>query len=219
MGGLLPSWHHFADGLNAVNRPAQMGPIWMEASHISGQPINNRIWIENPPASSYLACIAVKCIELQSLFLGEKYLRLLREAVMLRDENIALQSVLLKVAEALVEKYGDQFDLTQFKEDLKSERGQAAFRADLDEVQRRGINRFPSLVFSRANHPSLLITGYRPYTALLDVLNQLEPGIEAEAVPITEEAYTAYWGTLTKRELEEALGEYGVLKKFADDVK
>src|SRR5438309_9692359 len=52
-GGLLPGWNQFTDGLNSVSRPAQMGPIWMEAAHISGMPINNQVWIRNPPASSY----------------------------------------------------------------------------------------------------------------------------------------------------------------------
>src|SRR5215218_1622348 len=64
MSGLLPGWNQFTDNLNAVSRPVQMGPIWMEAAHISGMPISNRIWITNPPTSSYLSCIAVKCAEL-----------------------------------------------------------------------------------------------------------------------------------------------------------
>src|SRR4051812_38967292 len=91
MGGLLPSWSHFTDGVNSVSRPAQMGPIWMEASHISGMPINNHIWINDPPASSYLSCIAVKCVALQAPELEDWYLRLLREAVMLHGKNIATQ--------------------------------------------------------------------------------------------------------------------------------
>ena len=98
MGGLLPSWKHFSDAANSVSRPAQMGPIWMEATHISGMPIQNTIWITNPPASSYLACIAVKCAGLQSAEAEAQYLRLLREAVMLKGENIDKQSVLIKIA-------------------------------------------------------------------------------------------------------------------------
>src|SRR5215217_1274269 len=77
MSGLLPEWNRYTDSLNSVSRPAQMGPIWMEAAHISGMPIENRIWIENPPSSSYLACVAVKCAALQSPALEEMYLRLL----------------------------------------------------------------------------------------------------------------------------------------------
>jgi predicted DsbA family dithiol-disulfide isomerase len=213
MGGLLPGWKQFSDGLNAVSRPAQMGPIWMEAAHLSGMPINTHIWIKNPPASSYLACIAVTCAQLQSASAGEQYLRLLREAVMLHGENISVQSVLLKTAEALAQT-GVPFDLKQFDEDLKTNRGRDAFRNDLHEVQNRGINRFPSLVFSSPHHASLLITGYRPYEALVDVLKQMQPGIENNALPIDEAAYRQYWGSLTDRELKEATDTHEVLKKL-----
>ena len=66
MGGLLPSWKNFADPLNSVSRPVQMGPIWMESSHITGMPLESSIWIHNPPKSSYPACIGIKAAGLQS---------------------------------------------------------------------------------------------------------------------------------------------------------
>ncbi len=66
MGGLLPGWNNYNDELNSVSRPVQMGPVWMQASHISGMPMPNRIWLEDPPASSYPACIAVKCAQPQT---------------------------------------------------------------------------------------------------------------------------------------------------------
>jgi len=217
MSGLLPGWNQFSDSLNSVSRPAQMGPIWMEAAHLSGMPVNTSIWIKNPPASSYLACIAVKCAELQSIAIGEQYLRLLREAVMLRSENISVQSVLIQLAETLAQT-APNFNVQQFSENLKNEEGRNAFRKDLQEVQSRNINRFPTLIFSSAHHASLLMTGYRPYTALVDIVKQMIPGIEPDTTPITEEAYQAYWGSLTKRELDEATNEDGVLKKLTPEM-
>ena len=214
MGGLLPSWNHFTDGVNSVSRPAQMGPIWMEASHISGMPISNRIWVNDPPASSYLACIAVKCAQLQSPELGDKYLRLLREAVMLHDKNIATQNVLVQLAEQLSEKSAHEFDMKLFQEDLVNDRGLEAFRQDLNEVQSRGIHRCPTFIFRRAAHTPLLLTGYRPYATLLEVMKQLLPEVELSQQPIDDEAYLTYWSTLTKRELEEAVAPHEVLKKL-----
>src|SRR4051812_2644561 len=66
MGGLIPAWNAYHDATNHVSRPIQMGPVWMHASQLSGMPMNTRIWMENPPASSYPACIAVCCAGLQS---------------------------------------------------------------------------------------------------------------------------------------------------------
>jgi putative protein-disulfide isomerase len=109
MAGMLPSWDAYHDTLNAVTRPVQMGPVWMHARQMSGVPINDRIWITDPPASSYPACIAVKCAEMQSRMLGEKYLYKLREAVMMNGQNIAKTEVLQSIATTLSSE-ADYFD-------------------------------------------------------------------------------------------------------------
>src|SRR5690606_17166903 len=97
MGGLLPSWNNFNDPMNDVSRPIQMGPIWADVKHRSGMPINNMVWINDPPDSSYPACIAVKCASLQSPDAAEAYLRKTREAVMVDGKNISKQNVLLDI--------------------------------------------------------------------------------------------------------------------------
>src|SRR5690348_12262205 len=53
MGGLLADWNNYKDTMNAISRPVQMGPLWLEVHHITGAPLNDRIWISDPPASSY----------------------------------------------------------------------------------------------------------------------------------------------------------------------
>src|SRR5688572_2904993 len=93
MTGMIPSWDQYNDAMHSVSRPIQMGPVWMHASQLSGMPMNSRIWMENPPASSYPACIAFKCAEMQSEGAGDRYLRLLREAIMLDGKNIAKPEV------------------------------------------------------------------------------------------------------------------------------
>ena len=65
MGGLLPSWNLFHDANNSIRKPVQMGPEWLHAKHVSGAVIDDRLWIIDPPASSFPACIAVKAAELQ----------------------------------------------------------------------------------------------------------------------------------------------------------
>lgn len=204
MSGLLPAWGRFNDALQSVSKPIQMGPVWMEAGHISGMPVHSQIWMENPPASSYLACMAVKCAGLQSTVAAEKYLRRLREAVMIDGKNIAVLSALMEVATGLAEEQARLLNLALFKDDLQNGRGMEAFRSDLQEVQQHGINRFPTLVFRRKNHPSLIITGYRPYPILLEMLQRIHPDIQPAYDHIDPSAYARFWGVTTPRELEEA---------------
>src|SRR6056297_1910151 len=104
MGGLLSEWKNFNDQMNDVARPAQLGPLWMQARNMSGQPIKENIWISNPVDTSYLACMAVKAAALQSKTAEEAMLRKLREEVMMHQGNIGELEVILKVAEDLDQK-------------------------------------------------------------------------------------------------------------------
>ena len=203
MSGLLPSWQSFNDPLYSVSRPMQMGPVWHEASLKSGMKIYDKIWVEDPPASSYPACIAVKCAELQSVEAGVLYLRLAREAVMLRGKNIAKQTVLKDIAKEIFMNHPGLLDMEKFIFDLiGSDNGIEAFRKDLNEVQARNITRFPTLIMRSLNKPSLMITGYRPYPILVDAMKQLT-SVNDYAKQISKEDYVKYWGNLTEREIEE----------------
>ena len=165
MGGLLPSWGLFHDSTNAIRRPAQMGPEWMHAKHISGVDLDPRLWSIDPPASSFPACIAVKSAELQSPFFGEFYLGLAREAAMLRLKNIARTEVLTGLADELGKTYKD-FDPAIFRRDL-GEAGQDAFKRDWQEIKYTGISRFPAFVFKVPGRSPILLSGYQTYEELL----------------------------------------------------
>jgi predicted DsbA family dithiol-disulfide isomerase len=175
MGGLIPDWNSYHDPLNSVNNPSQMGPVWMEASRIAGVPIHERIWMENPPESSYPSCIAVKCAELQSSDAAEEYLRCLREAVMLQGRNIAKTEVLIELSESLTKTTPDLFNAIKFERDLLSGAGVNAFRDDLQKTRYHRIGRFPTLTFKRPNQAGVIITGYRPYKVLCDALTHIAP--------------------------------------------
>jgi putative protein-disulfide isomerase len=165
MGGLLPSWKHFEDAAHSISRPSQMGPEWMHAAHLSGVTINSQIWIADPPASSYPACIAVKCVQLQSEDFVPGFLRLLQKAVMTEGKNIAKTGVLSDAAWSLHDEYSD-FDLFRFRDDLMGNAGKNAFRQDLQDAKYLGINRFPTLVIRRKNGSTVMLTGYQTYESL-----------------------------------------------------
>ncbi|RYF90207.1 MAG: DsbA family protein [Chitinophagaceae bacterium] len=179
MCGLIPDWKHFVDPVNSVQRPAQMGPVWMHAQAVSGATFDSTIWFRDPPSSSYPACIAVKCVELQDALYVPTFLNLLRKAGMSNAINISKQDELIKLARELKHSF-PLFDHNVFKQDLVNGRGREAFRADLSEVQSRGINRFPSLLI-RSDKEPVLLTGYRS-------LEQLSAFLKIDCVISEEES-------------------------------
>ncbi len=208
MSGLLPAWQNFNDPLYSISRPMQMGPVWHEASLTSGMKIYDKIWVEDPPASSYPACIAVKCAELQSQTAGVQYLRMVREAVMLQGKNIARLDVLIAIAAEFAKTCPGLVDINKFTFDLTgSDNGIEAFRKDLNEVQSRNITRFPTLIMRPANKPSIMITGYRPYPVLLDAIKQVTSATQHFQRIASKEAYAEFWGNITQREIEEIFPE------------
>jgi len=158
--------------------------------------------MQDPPRSSYPPCIAVKAVFLQSETLGESYLRLLREAIMLNGKNIANNSVLLEVADILSKQRFD-FDLSTFEDDIKNGNGLESFRKDLQEVKMKSIIRFPSLIIKNAKGKALIMTGYRPFEVLLNAAEKLT-GCQHTDPKIDIDKYKAYWQGLTAREAEVA---------------
>lgn len=178
MGAMIADWSKYNDPLNAVSRPVQLGPLWREAQHISGMPVDDRIWVLDPPASSYPACIAVKAAELQSADAADLYLRRLREAVMTERRNIARREVLLELAHEVAAAAPDRLDAARLRGDLDCEAPLVALRADIKEARYRGIGRFPTLTLRRRSGAGVVIVGYRPYEVLLAAIARIAPELE-----------------------------------------
>lgn len=203
MCGLLPDWKSFSDPLNSVSRPLQMGPVWMEARHISGMPIDDKIWLNDPPSSSYPACVAVKCAGLQSTEAEEWYLRYIREAVMMEGKNIAKWNTLVETVQKLASAKPGLIDQNKLIDDLEHEAGDEPFRQDIQDARYRRITRYPSLTLHKPGQRTMLLTGYRPYSALLEALQYIAPELQPTRTAKDVEAYKAFWGELTDRELKE----------------
>ena len=207
MCGMLQNWESFTDPMNSVSRPLQMGPVWMEAKHISGMPMADTVWVHDPPGSSYPSCVAVKCAGLQSPEAEEWYLRRVREALMLHGKNIAKQEVLLEVGKTLAAEKPDLLDGNRFRCDLQNGAGNEAFRQDLEKARFHQIGRYPTLTIQKPGQPGVILTGYRPYPVLLDALRQVAPNIEPTQQDSSPREFKAYWGELTEREKKEVMSE------------
>jgi putative protein-disulfide isomerase len=163
MCGMISDWNSYHDPLNSVSKPIQMGPVWMHASEVTQVKMKYSLWHEDPPSSSYPACIAVKTVGLQSATSEDKYLFNLRKTLMEDGNNISKPEVLLSVAEELEE---EDFDFDKFYEDWKGPKGKEAFRADLQKTRFHNIGRFPTLTFTNEKRKGIIIVGYRPYDVL-----------------------------------------------------
>ncbi|MCF2446681.1 DsbA family protein [Dyadobacter sp. CY345] len=178
MGGMIPDWTKYNDPFNSVSRPAQMGPIWMEAQYKTGAVINDTIWMNEPPASSYPACIAVKTAAMQNFEASENYLKAVWKAVMVDSLDISKKEVLLDIARTLGTQPLNNFNFERFKADYNGDESRDAFRNDLRQVAYSRIGRFPTMTFTKAGK-GIIFTGFRPYEALVEAFDQINQTVVA----------------------------------------
>src|SRR3954469_11773849 len=220
MGGLARSYGAgYRDTESGVGSgPDCFGDLmgqWLETAAESGMPIDARIWAQNPIASTYPACQAVKAAAEQGPDAAYRYLRRLREGLMMERKK-------LDHAEALIGEAGPAgLDTDRFRIDLSSNAITEAFAADLDEVrdpaaeareqgkvsQTEGHDRvsFPSAVFRGDDGSEHGVWGWRPYEDFRDAA--LAAGAKAERTELADpvEAIRLF-GRCTTRELEELTG-------------
>ncbi|TPL75232.1 DsbA family protein [Mesorhizobium sp. B2-3-13] len=206
LGGMIGSWDRFSDPLNDVHRPAQMGPIWIQAARITGMPFEPTIWARDPPASSWPSCLAVKAAGLQSAAAADLYLRRIREAVMVEGRNIAKEEVLADIAHELAKARPDLLEPKRLELDATGAEARAALEEDVREARFRGVGRFPCLSLSRPGADRAWIVGWLPWDELLARLLAYAPDVGAAREPPSAEAYTLYWGGMTPREAEGTTG-------------
>ncbi|MDP9188424.1 MAG: DsbA family protein [Actinomycetota bacterium] len=102
---------------------------WLDVAARTGMPLDPRIWTENPLSGTYPAGQAVKAASEQGWEAGYRYLRRLREGIMLGRRK-------LDHVEALLAEAGPAgLDRARFAIDLRSHASTEAFAADLDEVR------------------------------------------------------------------------------------
>lgn len=222
MGGMVADWRSYRDPVNAVHNPGQMGLQCYQVRQLTGAPLDERVWHDDPPSSSYPACLAVKAAERQSREAGEAYLRRVRETVMLAGRNIARAEVLVELAEELA---GDPslesvFDACRFREDLLGADVRDAFQDDIREVGYQNIIRFPTLVLRAGDGPGIVLAGYRPYENILRAVNRIAPDAsprhgrgETDLVN-----YVTRWKRAAENEVAESLGvELPAARRLLDE--
>ena len=212
--GLEPALHRLLDGLGdqLVLEPVMAGlarefgpPLdqvraWLEVAEASGMPVDPRLWLVSPPASSYPACMAVKAAAQQGAEIEAAYLRRLREGFACGRRKLDTPDALIAEARAV-----PGLDLQRFGVDLASHATVEAFGADLERA---------AAVAERNRDPA---TG----RARIPLLEFRDSGGEVHAVPApapyeslraaAQAAGARFDGTPTRPAVEDALRRFGTL--------
>jgi putative protein-disulfide isomerase len=187
---------------------------WLDVEAVTAMPIDARLWTQNPISSTYPACQAVKAAAEQGPDAAYRYLRRLREGLMIERKK-------LDHAEALVGEAGAAgLDVGRFRIDLGSHAITEAFAADLDEVRNppaeareagkvRRTERYERLSFPSAvfigNGTRTGVWGWQPYEAYRDAAVAAGAAPEPER-PSEPAAVIERFGRCATRELEELSG-------------
>jgi predicted DsbA family dithiol-disulfide isomerase len=111
-----------------IDDPVRMLHMVLDVAAESAMPVDPRLWLEHPPASSYPACLAVKAAAEQGL--DGPYLRRAREGLMCERRKLDNADALVDLARAV-----DGIDVARFAIDLASNAIVESFGADLERTR------------------------------------------------------------------------------------
>ena len=191
---------------------------WLDVAAESGMPVDARLWSQNPIASTYPACQALKAAAEQGSDAAYRYLRRLHEGLMTERKK-------LDHAEALIGEAGPAgLDVERFRIDLNSNAITEAFAADIEAVRELpkdahahdnvgktvGQERmsFPSALFRSEDGTERGVWGWSAYESYR------EAAMACGAAPAQDLAsdptvLVQRFGRCTTRELEELTGKPG----------
>jgi putative protein-disulfide isomerase len=184
---------------------------WLDVAAKGRMPFDPRLWVEDPIASTYPACMAVKAAAAIADDGGYRYLRALREGLMCFRRK-------LDTPDALVETARDAgLDAGRFRLELDSHATVEAFGADLeearavpDEARAQGQVKstggpervsFPTIIFDAEDGKQAPVFGYHPYEDYRRAAEAAGARPQAERPPTIEEALRRF-GRMATRELE-----------------
>jgi predicted DsbA family dithiol-disulfide isomerase len=199
----------FGDGLRityvicgmaqALQDPAAFARTWLDASAESGMPVDPRGILEDPPASTNPAGLAVKAVAEQGQDRVGPFLRRLRQAIMVERRRLDRGDPLLEAA-----REAGGLDIDRLKIDFGSNAIVEALGADFDRARAVDGSRhadgagrvlLPSLEFTGEDGAAGAVYGPAPYE------RWREAALAAGAEPVSGE----------RPGVEEALRRFGEL--------
>ncbi len=174
MGGLVEDIRNFSDpgaGIGGDQWHKQVAEHWEDASRQHKMPVDGQVYfdIKDDIFSTYPASIAFEAAKLQSMELGNRYLRRLREGA--AAERLAIQHFEVQVK--LAKEIGLQQD--RFIDDIENGAAEKAFKKDLQECQQRGVRGFPTFLI-RGFGEEVLLRGFNSYQTFEGWFKELSKG-------------------------------------------
>jgi predicted DsbA family dithiol-disulfide isomerase len=125
--------------------PSRHVTTWLDDAERSGMPVDPRLWLEAPIASTYPGCMAVKAAQEQGADAGERYLRAVREGLLCGRHKFDTTEALVETARAAA------LDAKRFRIDLESNAIVEAFGADLEAWRALPGDALPAIQFEEAS--------------------------------------------------------------------
>lgn len=199
MGGLVENIDNFYDPVNRISSAEQVAPHWLDASRRHGMPVDEKIFYEDPPSSTYPANIAYHAAKLQSRELAELFLRRMREAAASERKNLERKEILVKLAEE-VGLDGERF--------LKDFEGKAKenFMADLRYSRSLGVTGFPTFLVKNKRGEELWLHGYQPFENFVKAFEKLAKGRMVRKKPKSILDFVKKYRHVATREVAEVFG-------------
>jgi len=169
---------------------------WLDAADRVAMPVDPRLWLETPPASSYPSCLAVLAAAEQ----GDPgpYLRRLREGFAFGRRRLDHVEALVAEAQAV------GLDVARFRIDLGSSAVVEAFGEDLERAHAAGPEgepvALPTIVFTAQDGATHAVAGFAPYERWRDAALDAGAVPAGEPVPGVEDALRR-WGSLATAEV------------------
>lgn len=178
MGGMIPSWDTFGgDSGNGIQKANDVTKHWQEIGEHTRMPIDGTIWMEKPVDSSFPSSRVFEVVRRDYPEKAGLILRQIREAIMLRNQDISEASVLKNVLDEV------GLDSQSILKEAESEAAEQLLIQDLQTVQSLQATGFPTVVLVNDQNQGLKVVGAQPFEVLISALKQILP----EGTPVTPE--------------------------------
>lgn len=198
MGGLAEDVEQFNDPASDGGADEEVSTHWKAASQQHGMPVDASVWREDPPESTYPACVAYEAATFQDGELAAAFLRRMREAGGAEGANLERTGVLARLAEEV------GLDVGRFRAALDGEEAWEAFREDQRTARQYGATSFPTFLVELDGGRELL-RGYRPFQTFEKLFTEADVDLKQhEPRPITE--LVERYGRVATQEVSEIYG-------------
>ena len=163
----------------------------------SGMNCDRNLKIENPAHSPFIASIAIKAAELQGRKAGIRFIRHIREVILLEKQDITNFDVLKECAKSA------GLDVEEFISDIHSKSAAKAFQCDLKITSEMDVQEIPTLVFfnENAEEEGIKIAGVYPYGIYVQILEEMLSEKPYQSPPPPLEAFMKFFRLVASKDI------------------